>query len=61
MTLNNNKLKVVIDTNVLLVSILENFKYFRIFEDVQSNKVDLFVSNEILTEYTEIFSKRLFS
>ena len=37
----NNPLKIVVDTNVLLVSILPKFVYYKIFEEIQSGKINL--------------------
>ncbi len=54
----NNPLKVVIDTNVLLVSILPKFSYYKIFEEILSGKINVYVSNDIISEYTEVFSRR---
>jgi putative PIN family toxin of toxin-antitoxin system len=54
----NNPLKIVVDTNVLLVSILPRFSYYKIFEEIQSGKVNVYVSNDIVSEYTEVFSRR---
>lgn len=54
----NNPIKVVVDTNVFLVSILPRFSYYKIFEAIQSGKVNVYVSNDIVSEYTEVFSRR---
>lgn len=48
-----NKLKVVLDTNVLLVSIPPGSKYRLIFDKLLMGVYDLFISNEILSEYEE--------
>jgi putative PIN family toxin of toxin-antitoxin system len=58
MTPINNPLKIVVDTNVLLVSILPRFSYYKIFEAIQLGKVNVYVSNDIVSEYTEVFSRR---
>lgn len=54
----NNKLRIVLDTNILIVSFASHFKYYWIFEKLQNGEYDLFVSNEILTEYQEQMAKR---
>ena len=54
----SNPLKIVVDTNVLLVRILPRFSYYKIFEEIQSGKVNVYVSNDIVSEYTEVFSRR---
>lgn len=56
--MNNNKLRIVLDTNVLIVSISTHFKYYWIFEKLQQGEYELYVSNEILTEYQEQMAKR---
>jgi putative PIN family toxin of toxin-antitoxin system len=53
-----NKLKVVIDTNILLVSISSKSKYHWIFEKLLNDEFDLFVTNEVLMEYEEIISSK---
>lgn len=53
-----NRLRIVLDTNVFLVSLAENYKYHVIFKAILENKFDLFVSNEILTEYQEVIQSR---
>ncbi len=49
-----NNLRLVLDTNVFLVSILPHHKYWWVFEGIISQRYDLLVSNEVLTEYLEI-------
>lgn len=51
-------MKVVLDTNVLLVSIAKKSHYRPIFEHLLSNTFSLIVSNEILSEYTEIIARK---
>jgi len=46
-----NKLRLVLDTNVFLVSLLPHHKYWWIFEGIIKRQFILLVSNEILTEY----------
>jgi len=48
-----NKLRLVIDTNIFLVSLAPNYKYNWIYRALLNEKFDLVVSNEILTEYEE--------
>jgi uncharacterized protein len=52
-------MKVIIDTNVLLVSISSRSPYHWIFQDLIQKKFDLIVSNEILSEYGEIIQKHM--
>jgi len=53
-----DKLRVVLDTNVLLVSISSRSKYHFIYEKLVADKYDLFVTNEILMEYEEVISQK---
>lgn len=46
-------MRIVLDTNVFLVSVLPRHKYWWIFQALIDSKYDLLVSNEILTEYLE--------
>ena len=50
--------RVVLDTNILLVSISSKSKYHWIFKNLLNNKYQLYVSNEVLLEYEEIISAR---
>jgi putative PIN family toxin of toxin-antitoxin system len=52
-----DRLKVVLDTNVLLVSISSKSKYHWIFDFLIHDKFDLFITNEILNEYDEVISR----
>ena len=52
------KLNIVLDTNVLLVSISSNSKYHWIFQALLNDEYNLFITNEILTEYEEVISKK---
>ncbi len=52
---------VVLDTNILLVSLPRKSKYRNIFESLINHKFSLAVSNEILSEYREIISKKMSS
>jgi uncharacterized protein len=51
-------LKIVLDTNIFLVSIARKSKYNPIFEDFLAGKYLCAVSTEILQEYEEIISTR---
>lgn len=51
-----DRLKVVLDTNVLLVSISSKSKYHLIYEKLVDDEYDLFITNEILMEYEEVIS-----
>lgn len=53
-----DRLKVVLDTNVLLVSISSKSKYHWIYDILVADEYDLFITNEILTEYEEIISQK---
>jgi uncharacterized protein len=48
-----NKLRVVLDTNVFMVSLAPQYKYRWVYDCLVQGKFDLAVSNEILTEYHE--------
>jgi putative PIN family toxin of toxin-antitoxin system len=49
---------VVLDTNILLVSLKSNSKYSKIFEYLINEKYELAISNEILFEYFEIIERK---
>ena len=51
-----NKLRIVLDTNILLVSISSRSKHHWIFQKILNRAFELYVSNEILTEYEEIIA-----
>jgi len=53
-----SKLRLILDTNIFLVSLAPNFKYHWIYQSLVNNKFDMVVSNEILTEYQEQISIR---
>jgi putative PIN family toxin of toxin-antitoxin system len=53
-----DKLKVVLDTNVLLVSISSKSKYHWLFQKLLQQEFEIAITNEILTEYEEIISKK---
>lgn len=48
-----NKLKVVIDTNVLLVSVSDKSAWHWLFKAIIEKKFDVFITTEILNEYEE--------
>ena len=51
-------MRVVLDTNSLLASISKNSKYRPIFDGLLQGKFTLLITNEILTEYTEIIERK---
>jgi len=53
-----NKLRIVLDTNVLIVSLASHLKYHWVFERLVAGQYDLFVTNEMLAEYQEQVAKR---
>ncbi len=53
-----NKLRVVLDTNVLLISISSKSDAHWIFQALLQEKFDLIISNEIISEYEELISKK---
>jgi len=53
-----NKLRIIIDTNVFLVSLAEHHRYHWIFRALILGKFDLCVSTEILLEYQEQIALR---
>jgi len=52
------KVRVVIDTNVFLVTLAKNFRLHWIYEYLISGKFELCVSTDILIEYQEIITRR---
>ena len=54
-----NKLTVVIDTNVLLVAVSDRSQYHWLFQMIVENKLEVFITNEILSEYAEKILERL--
>jgi len=55
----NRKLKIIIDTNILLVSISEYSKYHWLYKALLNKEFNIYITNEILTEYEEIITKKL--
>ena len=51
-------MRVVLDTNSLLASISKKSKYRPIFDGLLQGKFTLLITNEILTEYTEIIERK---
>jgi predicted nucleic acid-binding protein len=51
-------MKVVIDTNVILLSLPKISKYRPIFDGLLKSKLDLAISNEILQEYIEVIGEK---
>lgn len=54
----DNRLRIILDTNVFLVSIVPHFKYYWVYEELLKGSYTLVVSNEILSEYEEKISER---
>lgn len=54
----NKKPKIVLDTNVLLVSISSKSEMHWIFQKLLQEEFELIVSNEILLEYEEVISRK---
>lgn len=50
--------KIVLDTNVFLVSLSPHHKYHWVFQAIIDGTIDICVSTEILLEYQEIISER---
>jgi len=48
-----NKPRLLLDTNIFLVSLAPHYHYHWIYESLFQNKFELVVSNEILLEYQE--------
>lgn len=51
-------MRIVIDTNILLVSLKRSGKFRPIFQGLLENKYFLVITNEILSEYLEIIGER---
>ena len=51
-------MKIVMNTNVLLMAIPKNSPYRKIFDDLISGVYELIITNEILTEYLEILEHK---
>ncbi len=51
-------MRIVIDTNILLISLPSKSKYHIIIKKLLSGEFTLVISNEILSEYNEIIDKK---
>jgi len=51
-------IRIVLDTNILLISIPKKSKYRPIFDAIIENKLELLLSNEVLSEYQEIIQNK---
>jgi len=51
-------MRIVLDTNVFLVSLSSFSDYTQIFDTLLAGKFTLLLSNEVLTEYEEIIGQR---
>lgn len=51
-------MRVVLDTNVFLVSIPRRSKYRPVFDKLLAGRFELTISNDILSEYIEIIGER---
>ncbi len=51
-------LKVVLDTNILLVSISSKSPYHWLFQNLLTGRFDLYVTTDILMEYEEIIATK---
>lgn len=54
-----DKFKVVLDTNILLVSVSDRSQYHWLFQALQQNEFQIAITNEILLEYEEIISEKI--
>jgi hypothetical protein len=53
-----SKLRLILDTNIFLVSLAPNYKYHWIYQSLIQDKFEVAVSNEILIEYQEQIAYR---
>lgn len=53
-----NKLKIILDTNVLLVSISSKSPYHWIFEKLLEGAFELGITSDILMEYEEVIGRK---
>ena len=51
-------MRILLDTNVFLVSLRPQHKYWWVFQALLDREYDLIVSTEILTEYLEICARK---
>lgn len=54
----SGKFKIILDSNVLLVSISSRSKTHWIFQKLLLEEYELVISNEILSEYEEVISRK---
>ncbi len=54
-----NRLRIVVDTNALLVAIPSYSKYHWLYKAIIDKELDVFITNEILNEYEEKIEHRL--
>lgn len=52
-------MNVVLDTNVLIMSISNGSRYHKIWSDFLHGKYTLCITNEILLEYEEVFGRKM--
>lgn len=52
-------MNIVLDTNVLLVALPTHSPYYPIFQALLNKEFNLYVSNEIMTEYEEVIAQKL--
>lgn len=52
------KLRIVLDTNVFLVSLAPQYKYHWIYQYLLAGKFELCLTTEILLEYEEVIVQR---
>lgn len=50
-------MRVILDSNVLLVSLPKLSKYRIIFDEFLNSNLTLIISNEVITEYYEVISR----
>ena len=50
-------MRVILDSNVLLVALPKFSKYRIIFDEFLSNNLTLIISNEVITEYYEVIAR----
>jgi uncharacterized protein len=53
-----NKPNIILDTNILLVSIFETSPFFWVLDSLDKGKFNLFLSTDILIEYDEVISRK---
>lgn len=53
-----NNQRIVLDTNVFLVSLVQRFKYHWIFSKLEAGEYDLILSTDIILEYEEKINEK---